>query len=104
VQAGCSLLTPASKHQAVAFACVVISLIAVLLGGCSLTPTPLPQIAESSSKAEVLALMGEPDHIQEFILPAEPFFGPQEALVNLVPAETLIEEWQYEIEDELLYI
>jgi hypothetical protein len=48
--------------------------------------------------------MGEPDHIQEFILPAEPFFGPQEALVNLVPAETLIEEWQYEIEDELLYI
>jgi hypothetical protein len=82
----------------------LIILVGFLLIGCFPRSSPAPEIGPGSFKGEVIASWGEPDQAQDFILPAEPFFGPQESLVNLVPAGTLIEEWVYEIEDELLYI
>jgi hypothetical protein len=82
----------------------LIFLVGFLLIGCFPRSSPAPEIGPGSFKGEVIASWGEPDQAQDFILPAEPFFGPQESLVNLVPAGTLIEEWVYEIEDELLYI
>ena len=82
----------------------VVLIFSVVLVGCSIISQPTPEIVEGLTKDEVIALLGEPDQTQEFILPSEPFFGPQEGLVNLVPAGTVIEEWAYEIGEQVLYI
>jgi hypothetical protein len=83
---------------------VMLLLVAVLLIGCSHTQPSAAEIGTGSSKEEVLALLGEPDQNQDLILPDVPFFGPQEGLANLLPAGTLVEEWVYEVEDDLVYI
>ena len=82
----------------------VIFIIAVVLVGCSPTSLPPSEVGKGSSKGEVIASLGEPDQTQDFMLPDEPFFGPQESLANLVPAGAVIEEWVYEIGDEVLYV
>jgi hypothetical protein len=82
----------------------IISIIAIILVGCSPTSSVPSEIGRGSSKGDVIASLGEPDQTRDFILPDEPFFGPQESLVNLVPAGTAIEEWRYEIGDEVLYV
>ena len=82
----------------------VIFIIAFVFVGCSPTSLPPSEVGKGSSKGEVISSLGEPDQTQDFILPDEPFLGPQESLVNLVPAGTVIEEWVYEIEDEVLYV
>jgi hypothetical protein len=84
--------------------CAVIFILNVALVGCSPSPSPPPEIDQGSSKSEVIASLGEPGQAQDFILPGLPFFGPQESLINLVPAGTVIEEWIYEIGDEVLYV
>ena len=84
--------------------CTGILLLMALVIGCSPIASPPAEITQGSSKEDVIALYGEPDRTQEFIIPDEPFFGPQEGLIDLVPPGTLIEEWVYEIEDEELYI
>ena len=76
----------------------------VFIVGCSPGSTPPTEITQGSSKDDVIALYGEPDRTQEFTIPGEPFFGPQEGLIDLVPPGTAIEEWVYEIGDEELYI
>ena len=78
--------------------------ISFVLVCCAPAALPPAEIGVGSSKDEVIASLGEPDRTQDFILPDEPFFGPQESLVNLVPAGTPIEEWVYEIGDEVLYV
>ncbi len=75
-----------------------------IIAGCSPAPLPPPEIEAGSTKGEVLALLGDPDQSQEFIIPDQPFFGPQESLVNLAPAGTVIEEWVYELGEDFLYI
>ena len=82
----------------------VLFLITVVLVGCSPTSNLPPEVGKVSSKAEVIALLGEPDQTQDLKLPNEPFFGPQESLINLVPAGTVVEEWVYEIGDDVLYV
>ena len=82
----------------------VIFIIAFVLVGCSPTSLPPSEVEKGSSKGEVVSSLGEPDQTQDFILPDEPFFGPQESLVNLVTAGTVIEEWIYEIGDEVLFV
>ena len=37
-------------------------------------------------------------------MPDGAFFGPQETLSGLVPAGSLIEEWRYELNDEVRYV
>jgi hypothetical protein len=81
-----------------------ILLLMAFLVGCSPASKIPTEIEQGSTKDDVIALYGEPDRTQEFILPEVPFFGPQESLINLVPSGTLIEEWVYEIGDEELYI
>ena len=51
---------------------------------CSLAATPALEVTNGSSKEDVIALYGEPVRTQEFIIPDEPFFGPQEGLIDLV--------------------
>ena len=83
---------------------VGILLLTAFLLGCSPASTSPSEITQGSSKEDVIALYGEPDRTQEFTIPDEPFFGPQEGLIDLVPPGTMIEEWVYEIDDEELYI
>jgi hypothetical protein len=85
------------------FRLLIVPVIAFLVG-CSPASTPPSEITQGSSKDDVIALYGEPDRAQEFILPSEPFFGPQEGLAKLVPPGTVVEEWAYEIGEEELYI
>ena len=79
-------------------------LITLLLASCAPTPVPTPDIDVSPSKADVIASLGEPDGRQAFILPDEPFYGPQESLANLLPSAIVVEEWVYERGDEASYI
>ena len=81
-----------------------IILVLFIIAGCSPSTLSPAEIEAGSTKGEVIALLGNPDLTQEFILPDEPFFGPQESLVNLVPAGTVIEEWVYELGEDVLYI
>ena len=82
----------------------VLFLITVVLVGCSPTSNLPPEVGKGSSRAEVISALGEPDQIQDLKLPNEPFFGPQESLINLVLAGTVVEEWVYEIGDDVLYV
>ncbi len=79
-------------------------IISILLIGCSPISIPTLEVIKGSSKSEVIESLGEPDQTQDFILPDAPFFGPQESLSSLVPAGTVIEEWVYEIDDDVLYV
>jgi len=83
-------------------AAVLIS--ALIFVGCAPAALPTAEFGEGASKADVIASLGEPDQIQEFVLPDEPFFGPQEGLASLLLAGTIVEEWIFERGDELLYI
>ena len=82
----------------------VTLLLNVIIFGCSPASKSPSDIAKGVSKSEVIASLGEPDQVQDFILPDVPFFGPQESLVNLVAPGTVIEEWVYEIGDDLFYV
>lgn len=79
-------------------------IVSLLLVGCAPAPLPPVEIGEGASKEDVIASLGEPLRTQEFILPAEPFFGPQEGLAALLPPGTVVEEWVYERGEEDLYI
>ena len=83
---------------------IITFIFAFVFVGCSPTSLPPSEIVKGSSKVEVIASLGEPDQVQDFILPDVQFFGPQESLINLVAAGTMIEEWVYEIGDEVLYV
>ncbi len=83
---------------------LLITIFAVVLVRCSPVSLPPSEVERGSTKVEITESLGKPDHTQEFILPDEPLFGPQESLINLVPSGTVIEEWEYEIGNEILYV
>ena len=78
--------------------------LAILLGACQASPGNAVVINTGFSRAEVRALMGEPERVQEFILPETPLFGPQESLAELIPAGTWVEEWVYTVGEDELYV
>lgn len=66
---------------------------------------PSPENLEIGiSQADVVALSGQPDRIQEFDFPDEPFFGPQESLTGLVAPGEPVLEWVYESGEDEQYI
>lgn len=85
---------------------IVVKLIglAFLLVSCQAVPGEASAIEIGSSRAEVRAELGEPQRMQEFILPEAPFFGPQESLTGLVPPGATVEEWVYLQGEEEWYI
>lgn len=76
----------------------------ILIVACQARTPGADTISIGSSRADVRALMGEPERVQEFKLPEAPFFGPQESLTDLVPAGTPVEEWVYILGEEELYV
>jgi len=71
---------------------------------CSPAGSPAGEVEVGFSREEVIEAVGQPDTTQEFTLPSEPFFGPQEGLANILAPGTLVEEWAYELNDEILYV
>lgn len=78
--------------------------LAIGFSSCTSSPIPPSELGPGLSKDEVLESLGEPDQIQDFVLPEGPFFGPQEGLINLLPAGTVVEEWVYGIGDEVTFV
>lgn len=72
--------------------------------GCFSTSSSPDEVEIGFSRDEVIEVMGEPSTIQDFVLPDEPFFGPQEGLERLIPPGTVVEEWIYELDEEVMYI
>jgi hypothetical protein len=99
-----SKMTFMDKNIRLISRCVGVLVLMSLIPSCSPASILPAEVTQGSSKDDVVALYGEPDRAQEFVLPDAPFFGPQEGLINLVPSGTLIEEWVYEIGDEELYV
>lgn len=79
-------------------------LVAALVAGCASSAPPSTTVEQGSSRAEVRAALGEPDQIQEFVLPDQPFFGPQESLADILPSGTAVEEWAYKSGEEVLLV
>jgi hypothetical protein len=78
--------------------------LAILIVACQTKTPDADGISIGASRADVRALMGEPERVQEFELPDAPFFGPQESLIDLVPAGTPVEEWVYIQGEEEQYV
>ena len=72
--------------------------------GCSSVPEASREVQPGQTREEVTAILGNPDEILEFTLPSEPFFGPQEGLTSLLPPGAQVEEWQYLIDEEVVYV
>lgn len=83
---------------------VGLFLASLILAACSAQANVDPEALEGLSQAEVRELLGEPDGVQDFILPADPFFGPQEILSSLVAAGDTVEEWRYEVGEDVQYV
>ena len=87
-----------------ALICSQLVLHLVFAFGCSAGRDVTREIQAGQTRDEVRAAAGEPDEIIEFTLPYEPFFGPQEGLESILPAGTLVEEWQYRSGGEVIYV
>ncbi|MGD2048096.1 MAG: hypothetical protein PVH03_01305 [Chloroflexota bacterium] len=79
-------------------------LVFLTLASCSSTSSSPDEVEIGFSRDEVIAVLGIPSTIQDFVLPDEPFFGPQESLTNLLPPGTMVEEWMYELDDKVMYV
>ncbi len=62
------------------------------------------KMASGASQAEVTLCLGQPAEINEYSLPAAPFFGPAEALTSLIEPGTPVEEWLYYGDDQTYYL
>ena len=82
----------------------VILLISILLCACSNREANLAQVRPGLSKPEERDLLGEPDTARVATLPEGYFFGPQEGLLDLLPAGGSYEEWIYQVGEDDLYV
>ena len=82
----------------------LLAISTMLIAGCLRAQSPQVELEVGFTHQEVRDALGEPDETQEFVVPDGPFFGPQETLSGLVPAGSLVEEWRYELNDEVRYV
>ena len=83
---------------------LLIFLVLLAVASCSSTSSSSDEVEIGFSREGVIEVMGEPATIQDFILPDQPFFGPQESLANILPPGTVVEEWIYELDEEVMYV
>ena len=76
----------------------------LVLVSCSLDTSSSGEIEVGFSRDDVIDANGQPAAIQDFVLPDQPFFGPQESLASLLPPGVVVEEWVYELNGEILYV
>jgi hypothetical protein len=89
------------QHPPLIYLLVISTL---LMAGCSRDQNPQVELKAGFTHQEVRRALGEPDEIQEFVMPNGAFFGPQEALSGLVLAGRPVEEWRYKLKDEVMYV
>ena len=77
---------------------------ALLITGCLGTQNPSVELKAGQTPQEVEAALGQPDEVNDFVMPDGPFFGPQEALSGLVSAGSVVEERQYKVNDDVIYV
>ena len=82
----------------------LLVLSALLMTGCLRAQHSQVELKAGLTHQEVRRVLGQPDEIQEFVMPNGAFFGPQEALSGLVPTGSLVEEWRYKLNDEVIYV
>jgi len=82
----------------------LLALSALLVAGCQGNQNALVEPEVGLTRQEVKDALGEPDATQEFVMPDGSFFGPQEKLDGLVPAGSTVEEWRYELGDDVMYV
>ena len=83
---------------------LLLILVLLAVASCSSTPSSPGEVEIGFSREEVIEVMGEPATTQDFVLPDQPFFGPQESLTSLLPPGTVVEEWVYELDEEVMYV
>jgi len=88
-------------HHTLIHLAFFLLLVAGLTSSCDLISQRPAEIEAGFSRDEVLDALGEPDMVQDFILPDQPFFGPQEGLADIVPPGRVVEEWRYESEETI---
>jgi hypothetical protein len=86
------------------FVKIIIVFLLIATNGCTTITSTRDQLEIGQSQPDVIAILGQPDRVQEFDFPDGPFFGPQEALISLVDPGTLVLEWVYEQGDDDHYI
>jgi hypothetical protein len=79
-------------------------LFTMIFYGCSQVVGSIQEIQIGYTRQAVITIAGDPDEINDFVLPSTPFFGPQEGLVELIPAGTTVEEWRYISEKDVTYV
>jgi hypothetical protein len=62
------------------------------------------RIELGASRAEVTACLGQPAEMNNYELPAAPFFGPAESLTSTLEPGTPVEEWLYYAGDQTYYL
>ncbi len=82
----------------------ILLLMVTFTVACAPRSALFEQIQVGFARDDVRSVMGEPDTIQDFIIPEEPFFGAQESLVNLLEPGAIVEEWLYQGKDEDIFI
>ena len=78
--------------------------ILILLTSCLKTQNPELKLKTGLSQDEVRHLLGQPNEMRDFVMPDGAFFGPQEILSGVIPAGGLVEEWRYNVDDEVMYL
>ena len=78
--------------------------ILILLTSCLKTQNPELKLKTGLSQDEVRHLLGQPNEMRDFVMPDGAFFGPQEILSGVIPTGGLVEEWRYNVDDEVMYL
>jgi hypothetical protein len=83
---------------------LLLAITGLLLAACSQQRSAVQSIKAGMTQSQVEAVLGDPDFTQLFVLPEDPFFGPQEGLIGDLPTGTEVEEWRYQQGEEILYL
>jgi hypothetical protein len=102
----CSKVKAMKTDFAIKPLCLVATLLlaSLTLAACSTETNADAETLDGLNQGGVRELLGEPDSVQDFVLPADPFFGPQEILSSLVAAGDTVEEWRYEVGEDVQYV
>jgi hypothetical protein len=82
----------------------IFTFAATILSGCNGSKKDQTEIEPGLSREEVTRILGDPNELNEFVLPNSPFFGPQEGLTGIVPPGQLVEEWVFHTDGEIRYV
>lgn len=96
--------TATARESAFVRRAMLLALAASVLLAACVREAAVPRVEPGQSRAGVEAILGPPDNVSDFMLPDEPFYGPQEGLASVVDPGTVTEQWRYETSESVVYI